>query len=99
MNKTAGARIFKQGELSLSIPVPGWVPYLIRRLHRASFVYLFLLLALTARLANAQSNTGDLRLKVTDPSGSPVRATVRAGQVTTWRAGPRVRSGYRFCRR
>ena len=76
MNKTAGTRIFNQGELSLSIPVPGWVPYLIRRLHRANLVYLFLLLALTASLANAQSNTGDLRLKVADPSGAPVRASV-----------------------
>jgi len=76
VNKTAGTRIFNQGELSLSIPVPGWVPYLIRRLHRANLVYLFLLLTLTASLADAQSNTGDLRLKVTDPSGSPVRASV-----------------------
>ena len=42
----------------------------------AKLPYLSLLLLLTAGIAQAQSNTGDLRLKVTDPSGAPIRASV-----------------------
>src|SRR5579862_3802234 len=77
MNKSTSTRIFKQGHCPLSIPVPGWVPNLVRQVRWAKkAAYLFLLLLLTSGIANAQSNTGDLRLKVADPSGAPVRATV-----------------------
>ena len=51
-------------------------PNLIRRFRCARLGYLFLLLILTASIANSQSNTGDLRLKVTDPSGAAVRASI-----------------------
>ncbi len=40
----------------------------------AAFTLLFLLF--TTNLATAQTNIGDLRLRVTDPSGAPVRASV-----------------------
>src|ERR1700760_8837 len=48
----------------------------MRSFRTASVTYLFLILFLTAGVARAQSNTGDLRLKVTDPSGAAVRASV-----------------------
>jgi outer membrane cobalamin receptor len=76
MNKSAPARIFRQGNCLLYIPVCGWVPNLVRHFHCAKVAYLFLILLFTACFAKAQSNTGDLRLKVTDPSGAPVRASV-----------------------
>ncbi|HXM16085.1 MAG TPA: hypothetical protein VN933_12650, partial [Candidatus Eremiobacteraceae bacterium] len=52
------------------------MPNLIRYFRWANVAYLFLLLTLTAGLTNAQSNTGDLRLKITDPSGAAIRASV-----------------------
>jgi outer membrane cobalamin receptor len=50
--------------------------HLVRQSLSAKLSYLFLLLIFTPSVARAQSNIGDLRLKVTDPSGAAVRATV-----------------------
>jgi outer membrane cobalamin receptor len=57
------------------------VPNLVRQFRCARIAHLFVFLLVTAGIATAQSNTGDLRLKVTDPSGAPVRAlaTVTSG--------------------
>ncbi len=49
---------------------------LARQFVRAYAAFLFLFAA-TANVATAQSNSGDLRLKVTDPSGAPVRTSVK----------------------
>jgi outer membrane cobalamin receptor len=48
---------------------------LIGRFTQTSAVFLFLFLILTAGIARAQSNTGDLRLRVTDPSGLAVHSS------------------------
>jgi len=53
------------------------VPNLVRRLTRAiaAFILLFLIFTVVGT-TKAQTNVGDFRLKITDPSGAPVRATV-----------------------
>lgn len=51
-------------------------PNFARRFACANASFLFLFFVCTAVIANAQSNTGDLRLRVTDPSGAAVRASV-----------------------
>jgi outer membrane cobalamin receptor len=63
-----------------------WVPNLVRQSWCFKLVYLFLFLLITANLAHAQSNTGDLRLKVADPSGAPVRTSLTvASAVNSYR--------------
>ena len=52
------------------------MPNLVGHFRGAKVAYLFLILLFAAGLASSQSNTGDLRLKVTDPSGSPVRTSL-----------------------
>jgi outer membrane cobalamin receptor len=62
------------------------VPNLVRQSRCIKPLYLFLFLLLTATLAHAQSNTGDLRLKVTDPSGAPIRTSLTvASAVNSYR--------------
>ena len=52
-----------------------YVPNSIRQFVHAFAAVLFLSL-FAVGIANAQSNTGDLRLRITDPSGAAVRASV-----------------------
>jgi Carboxypeptidase regulatory-like domain/TonB-dependent Receptor Plug Domain len=86
MNKAALTRIFKQRNRPLSIRIGVWVPNLVRRSIRAAATFAFLFLIFTAGFAKAQTNVGDLRLKVTDPSGAPVRAsTIVTSDVNNFR--------------
>ena len=52
------------------------MPKLFGDFRLAKFACLSLFLLIAAALTRAQSNTGDLRLKITDPSGAPVRTSL-----------------------
>ena len=52
------------------------VPNSVRHFARASAALVFLFLVCAVRITTAQTNIGDLRLKVTDPSDAPVRASI-----------------------
>jgi outer membrane cobalamin receptor len=52
------------------------VPNLVRQFVRANAALLSFFLICTLGIAKAQSNSGELRLKVTDPSGAAIRTAV-----------------------
>ena len=69
-------RIFKSGKWPFLYPIDVSVHRSARPFARANAALVFLFLVSTAAIAKAQSNTGELRLRVTDPSGASVPTSV-----------------------